>query len=121
MCCIIEYTPGIGTLLNRRQFLTRSFSLIAAPLLGSASTLRGYSTRVVDLVAESNVIDMLGLLTLNWSLLDRWHQNPDAFTDIDFRKIRSSGIDIFHPAVALGTGQLYDATRTLFETWKIGR
>lgn len=60
---------------------------------------------------------MLGLLTLNWSLLDQWHHNPDAFTDADFRKIRSSGIDIFHPAVALGSGQLYDATRTWFEKW----
>ena len=60
---------------------------------------------------------MLGLLTLNWPLLGRWHQNPDTFTDADFRKIRSSGIDVFHPAVALGTGQLYDATRTLFDKW----
>lgn len=83
----------------------------------------GSSTRVTDLVAGSNVIDMLGLLTLNWALLDRWHHNPDTFTDADFRKIRSSGIDIFHPAVALGTGQLYDVTRTLFEKWNrlIGR
>jgi membrane dipeptidase len=91
--------------------------LFAAASLASASTLRGYSTRVVDLVAESNVIDMLGLLTLNWSLLARWHQNPAAFTDVDFRKVRSSGIDVFHPAVALGTGQSYAVTRTWFEKW----
>jgi len=60
---------------------------------------------------------MLGLLTLNWSLLDQWHQNPGTFTDVDFRKIRSSGIDVFHPAVALGAGQAYEATRTWFEKW----
>jgi membrane dipeptidase len=79
--------------------------------------LRGYSTRAADLVAESNVIDMLGLLTLNWKLLDRWQQAPEAFTDVDFRKLRSSGIDVFHPAVALGKGQLYEVTKGWFEKW----
>jgi membrane dipeptidase len=58
---------------------------------------------------------MLGLLTLNWSLLDRWHKVPATFTDGDFRKLRSSGIDVFHPAVAFETGQSYDITREWFE------
>ena len=103
--------------LYRRELLARSLSLFAAPLLGSASSSRTYSTRAVDMVAESNVIDMLGLLTLNWALLDQWHQEPAAFTDRDFRKLRSSGIDVFHPAVAFETGQSYDVTRTWFEKW----
>jgi membrane dipeptidase len=103
--------------LNRRELLTRSLSLFAAPLLGSASTSRGSPTRAVDLVAESNVIDMLGLLTLNWSLLARWHQVPSAFTDIEFRKLRNSGIDVFHPAVAFETDRSSDLTRAWFEKW----
>jgi membrane dipeptidase len=71
----------------------------------------------MDLVADSNVIDMLGLLTLNWPLLDRWHKDPAAFTDSDFQKLRSSGIDVFHPAVALETTQSYAVTRAWFEKW----
>jgi len=71
----------------------------------------------VDLVAQSNVIDMLGLLTLDWPLLDRWHRDPANFTDSDFQKLRSSGIDVFHPAVAFETGQSYEVTRAWFEKW----
>jgi membrane dipeptidase len=71
----------------------------------------------MDLVAESNVIDMLGLLTLNWSLLDRWHQDPAAFTGSDFQRLRGSGIDVFHPAVAFDTGKSYEVTRAWFEKW----
>jgi membrane dipeptidase len=71
----------------------------------------------MDLVADSNVIDMLGLLTLNWPLLDRWHQDPAKFTDVDFRKLRSSGIDVFHPAVAFDTAQSPEITRAWFEKW----
>jgi membrane dipeptidase len=71
----------------------------------------------VDLVAQSNVIDMLGLLTLDWPLLDRWHRDPANFTDSDFQKLRSSGIDVFHPAVAFETAQSYEVTRAWFEKW----
>lgn len=102
--------------MHRRQFLTSSLSLFGAPLIGSAS-LRRYSTRAVDLVAGSNVIDMLGLLTLNWRLLAQWHQNPASFTNADFQKLRSSGIDVFHPAVALGPGDAYTVTQKWFEKW----
>ncbi len=73
--------------------------------------------RAFDLVCESNVIDMLSLLTLDWSLLARWHRDPAAFTDADFRKLRSSGIDIFHPAVAFGGARLYEVTQAWFEKW----
>ena len=72
---------------------------------------------MVDLVAESNVIDMLGLLTLNWSLLDQWHQVPGAFTGDNFQRLRGSGIEVFHPAVAFETGQSYEITRAWFAKW----
>jgi membrane dipeptidase len=106
---------GLEPLLRRRELLTRALYLFAAPLLASES--RTYSTRVVDLVAESNVIDMLGLFTLNWSLLDQWHRAPAAFTDGDFHKLRSSGIDVFHPAVAFETSQAYEVTRAWLGKW----
>jgi len=103
--------------MRRRELLTRSLTLFAAPLLASALPSRRYSARTLDLVAASNVIDMLGLLTLNWPLLDRWQQDRSAFTDSDFRKLRSSGIGVFHPAVAFETSQAYEVTRAWFEKW----
>jgi membrane dipeptidase len=104
--------------LRRRELLTRSLSLCAAPFFARlALASRPYSTRAIDLVAQSNVIDMLGLLTLNWPLLDRWHQSPTAFTAADFTKLRDSGIDIFHPAVAFEQGSGYEVTRAWFAKW----
>jgi membrane dipeptidase len=105
--------------LHRRELLTRSLSLCAAQFVASRFALasRPYSTRAIDLVAQSNVIDMLSLLTLNWPLLDRWQQSPTAFTETDFAKLRSSGIDIFHPAVAFEQGSGYDVTRAWFAKW----
>jgi membrane dipeptidase len=77
----------------------------------------GYSTRTVDLVAQSNVIDMLGLLTLDWPLLDRWQSAPENFSEADFRKLRNSGIDVFHPAVAFESPQSWEITRAWFMKW----
>ena len=104
--------------MRRRELLTRSLSLCAAPVFARlALASRPYSTRAIDLVAQSNVIDMLGLLTLNWPLLDRWHQSPATFTDADFTKLRNSGINVFHPAVAFEQGSGYDVTRAWFAKW----
>src|SRR5580658_9856110 len=102
--------------MHRRKLLTSGVSLFAGACLNRLFASQ-YSARAVDLVAQSNVIDMLGLLTLNWPLLDRWHQDPSALTDSDFQKLRSSGIDVFHPAVALETAQSYAVTRAWFEKW----
>jgi membrane dipeptidase len=91
--------------------------LIAPAWLGRAATAPGYSTRASNLVAQSNVIDMLGLLTLNWSLLDRWQQVDGAFTHADFRKLRSSGVDVFNPAVAFPSSDARHRTHTWFAKW----
>jgi membrane dipeptidase len=77
----------------------------------------GYSTRAIDLVAQSNVIDMLGLLTLDWQRLDRWQSAPGNFGAADFRKLQDSGIDIFHPAVAFEDPRAYTITRAWFDKW----
>lgn len=115
--------------MHRRKFLGCGTSLLAASLFdrlyASAPTtdLRpvrlaaGYSSRTVDLVAESNVIDMLGLLTLNWKLLGRWQNDPERFGEADFRKLRESGIDVFHPAVAFEDARAYEITRDWFTKW----
>jgi membrane dipeptidase len=64
-----------------------------------ADSLPELSTRAVDLVGRSVVIDMLGLLTLDWQALWDWQRAPQDFKRDDFLKLRGSGVDVFHPAV----------------------
>jgi membrane dipeptidase len=96
---------------NRREFLK---CLSAAPLLRLG---REYSPRTVDLVSESVVIDMLGLLTLDWAKLDRWQRQADAFDSGAFRKIEDSGITVFHPAVDLNTPRPFETIRDWALNW----
>ncbi|HVW11894.1 MAG TPA: membrane dipeptidase [Bryobacteraceae bacterium] len=80
--------------------------------------MRPYSSRAIDLVGPSNVIDMLSLPTLNWSLLDQWCQAPEAFGPADFAKLQRSGINVFHPAVAFTKeADTYEITKAWFEKW----
>lgn len=55
--------------------------------------------RVLGLVERATVIDMLGLLTLDWGRLRSWQRDPGAFGDADFRRLLASGVNVFHPAV----------------------
>ncbi len=114
---------------NRREFLKRGVCLggavLAAPMINRgrcrlfAGSLAEYSTRAIDLVRESVVIDMLGLLTLDWGKLERWQREPGAFRRADFRKIQDSGISVFHPAVDLNTSQPYQAVREWMRDWNV--
>jgi membrane dipeptidase len=102
--------------LHRRQFLGCGISLLAASCLNRLLAA-GVSTRAIDLVTQSNVIDMLGLLTLNWALLARWQSAPERFGEADFKKLQSSGINVFHPAVAFNDARAYETTRDWFVKW----
>jgi membrane dipeptidase len=101
-----------ATAPDRRQFL-RTLALGGLGALGAPMILRGscrvvpvpgaspleISTRALDLVLGSTVIDMLGLFTLDWGKLFTWYRDPGAFVENDFRKLQASGINVFHPAV----------------------
>jgi len=63
-----------------------------------------YSTRAIDLVRQSTVIDMLSVLTLDFPKNDRWMADPESFTLADLQPYKDSGINIIHPAVGLGGG-----------------
>ncbi len=102
--------------MHRRNFLTCGMSLLAGACVNRLFGAQ-YSSRAVDLVTRSNVIDMLGLLTLNWSLLDRWHKTPETFREADARKLRDSGISVFHPAVAFESNQSHAITHDWFDKW----
>ena len=124
MAAVYHKVQPPGDPLHRRKFLRHSLCLFgASPFIGIgrsrlfAAGKREYSIRAIDLVTQSNVVDMLGLLTLDWSLLARWHRDPVAFTAADFDKLRSSGISTFHPAVAFDAASPYDVTSAWFGKW----
>ena len=71
---------------------------------------RKYSTKVVDIVRRSLVIDMLAPLKIDF--------NPEAFslpiTDADAEMFRSSGINVFHNSVGVGS---YDEGLQFLAAW----
>jgi membrane dipeptidase len=71
------------------------------------------------LVSRANVIDMLGLLTLNYRKLAGWRTQPDSFRSADFQKLKDSGITIFHPAVGFVKGETYNACLADVTGWNL--
>src|SRR5260370_37043094 len=76
-----------------------------------------YSARTVDLVRSSTVIDMLGLLTLDFPKLSAWEITPGRFQQADFQRLKDSGITIFHPAVGYTTGDIYAESSRDIDGW----
>ncbi|HEX2222960.1 MAG TPA: membrane dipeptidase [Thermoanaerobaculia bacterium] len=112
--------------MDRREFLRAGLlaglGTLASPALPfgrllSADSRRRYSNRTLDLVASSNVIDMLGLLTLDWDKLYRWQRDPSKFREADFRTLRASGVNVFHPAVDPNVVDAYAASRGWIAGW----
>lgn len=106
--------------MQRRQILFSGLTLAAAPMLNlGRCRLFGatFSTRTLDLIARSQVVDMLSLPTLNWAQLEAWQQNPQSFTQADFMRLRTSGIRVFHPAVAFTVPNPKLPTQQWFAKW----
>lgn len=113
--------------MHRREFLRKcvlSAGVVsAAPMLNLgrcklyAGSDREYSVRTIDLVGRSLVIDMLGLLTMDWPLLSKWHARPESFGTADFEHLRQSGIGVFHPAVELDAPDPPAYTREWLTSW----
>lgn len=113
--------------MRRREFVRKCIlstgAISAAPMLNLgrarlyAGSQRSYSVRTIDLVRQSLVIDMLGLLTQDWPKLRRWHQNPDTFGETDFDRLRRSAITMFHPAVDLNAKEPHAAAFKLLQSW----
>ncbi len=66
-----------------------------------------YSVRTVDLVRSATVIDMLGLLTLDYRKLSVWETDPGRFRQAELLRLKESGITVFHPAVGYTAGDIY--------------
>lgn len=95
--------------MNRRRFL-RSAATSAA--VGAAMINRGryllfasgpeYSSRAIELVERSTVIDMLAPLWISPSKTRKMLGNPDNFKAEDYAPYKDSSINVFH--IAIGTG-----------------
>jgi membrane dipeptidase len=97
--------------------------MVAAPMMNRgryrlfAGASTEYCARTVELVRRSTVIDMLGLLSLDWKKQERWFRDPSSFTDADFRDFADSGITVFNPAVDLPGKHGREETACWFADW----
>ena len=76
-----------------------------------------YSARALELVRRSTVIDMLGLLTLDYKKLNAWQGQPACFQPADFKRLKDSGITIFHPAVGFSEGDVHASSLRDITLW----
>jgi len=94
-----------ATLACGAPFINRGrFQLFGQDTNGDSTE---YSTQTIDLIRNTTVIDMLGLLTLDWAKLSGWRSQPGRFKPVDFQKLKNSGITIFHPAVGYSGGDIF--------------
>ena len=66
-----------------------------------------YSSRAIDLVQRTTVIDMLAPLWISPSKTIKMLSNPDNFTSEDFRPYKESGISVFHCSIGIGGPDAY--------------
>lgn len=113
--------------MDRRNFLRTGIlaglAVVGAPMVNLgrvrlyAASAVEVSTRAVDLVLGTTVVDMLGLLTLDWSQLGRWRQRPDEFVETDYRQLESSGVNVFHPAVETSYADAFEGAARWTTGW----
>ncbi len=114
-------------LLTRREVLKGAAIVsgvaLAAPMLNRgryrifAGSLDEYSQRAIDLVKRSTVIDMLSVLTLDFTKQAKWFADPESFTVADLQPYKDSGINVFHIAIGLGGPEAYEETLKFFASW----
>ena len=114
-------------LITRREALRRAAlagaGALAAPMLNRgryrifAASQEQYSSRAIELVNRSTVIDMLGLLTLDFGKQSKWLADPESFKAADLKPFKDSGINVFHVAFGLGGPDAYDQALRYFASW----
>lgn len=105
----------------RRTFLADSAGLALAPFinighvrLSFGRQAAAYSTRTVDLVAGSTVVDMLAPFKIGAST---WLSKPESFTAADLARFRDSGISVFHIATGVGGTDAYTSVLRFVGLW----
>ncbi len=76
---------------------------LTAPYLDRGSLLfadtGSAARRARELVERTLVVDLLGLLTLDWPRLYSWQRDPRSFGEAELARLQASGVRVFHPAV----------------------
>ncbi|HEV2688745.1 MAG TPA: membrane dipeptidase [Bryobacteraceae bacterium] len=110
-------------MISRRTLLRGAALSIGAPFLNRgrfalfAQSEAAYSALTLDLVRASTVIDMLGLLTLDFHKLSAWRGQPGRFHPADLQRLKDSGITVFHPAVGYTEGNVYSSSLRDITAW----
>ena len=109
--------------VSRRTFLRSAAAAVAAPavLRGRyrvfASTAKEYPERVVRLMRESLVIDMLNQFLYRFDqkdLKEKWLTEPGAFTEADFERFKQTGVHV----IGFGEGvNNFSEAEQLFGKW----
>lgn len=110
-------------MISRRSLLSSVALSLSAPIIHRgrhrifAAVHREYSTRTIDIIRQSTVIDMLGLLTLDYRRLTSWEYQPALFTHKDAQRLRDAGITVLHPAVGHIAGDIPSASLKDMQGW----
>lgn len=110
-------------MISRRSLLSGAAFAVAAPVINRshfslyAQNEAVYSALTIDLIHRCTVIDMLGLVTLNFNKLSAWQAQPGRFRPADFQRLKDSGITIFHPAVGFTTGDVHASSLRDINGW----
>ena len=132
MCLLLNFAPlretkindmRITPLFNRREILKGVGLAVAAPMINRgrfrlfAHSATEYSRQAIDLIGRATVIDMLNVLTLDFTRQAKWFKDPETFTASDMQPYLDSGINVMHPAIGMGGPNAYESALQFFASW----
>ena len=113
--------------ISRREMLKRAglsgAALLAGPMINRgrfrlfANSTTEYSSKAIDLIGRSTVIDMLSVLTLNFPMQGKWFKDPETFTAAELQPFIDSKINVIHPAIGMGGPNAYESALQFFAGW----
>ncbi len=99
---VLKAAAGAAGLTLAAPFINRGRAVVQARGRGRTAAPQEYSTRCIDLVTGSLVIDMLAPLVISRSIQQRWGPDLSGMTAEEEQDFRDSAIDVFHIAVGVG-------------------
>jgi membrane dipeptidase len=119
--------------VNRREAIHRLASTALLPFFNFghfqlfADPASRYSTRCIDLVRSSLVVDMLSQFKLGAfpdvvpdpnPATAHWWSHPETFTPEDLARYRESSINVFQIGWGTGQGDAYEGALKVMKAWK---
>ena len=119
------YTSSSPFVISRRSFLGASSAVLAGPMINRGrfsvfgETTTTYSTRTLDIIGSTTVIDMLAPLTLDYLKFRNWAEQPARFQTSDLEKLRGCGISVFHTAVGFEKEDVFRSSLNDLRAWNL--